>query len=106
MVRSDSKKVKWCQFILFTSFPNSCLGTSPRSQTPVWELAAAKLCFAKQSFAKVRSQTEFGNEVKNANDLASVEPSGRRGREPALARHHFHVGLIPARRDSPALCRW
>ncbi|HLW66770.1 MAG TPA: hypothetical protein VKS79_15760 [Gemmataceae bacterium] len=52
--------------VSFPSFPNSPRSqtpVSPRSQTPVWERAAAKLCFAKQSFAKERPQTEFGNEV-------------------------------------------
>jgi hypothetical protein len=39
-----------------------------RSQTPVWERQAAKLCFvigeSKRSFEESRSQTEFGNEGK------------------------------------------
>src|SRR6476620_282066 len=52
---------------LASSFPNS-----------VWERGAGNSVsrrdhHAKQSFAAVRSQTEFGNETETANETANIE---------------------------------
>ncbi len=69
-----------------SSCPSFLVPKLPRSQTPVWERTFEKLRFsplisvtgairrfAKQSFGKVRSQTEFRNEERRKQPLGNEE---------------------------------